>query len=424
MRIPRRTALIGASALAIRPVLAGGPPHVTIFSHPIHKTVATGALGGDITAAWVKRTGGTVEWVTFDVEPLHDRLMREASLPEGSADIGLLLNSQITPHATSLLEPLDGYQQSAPIEKFGDIFPALVDAMRIDGKLYAIPFRHTSDGLHVNQTIFEERGIAGPPKTIEEFADIAKRCVYTRANGTQVTGLVLPGGLEYYTVCDFYRAWDGEFITRDMRVTVNEAPVVNAITMLRELYLAHAIPRNFTTITIEDTNVWMQTGRSAMIITGMSRNALFNDPAKSQFPGKILTTTIPVARQLLGKYPIAPAKTEIWAMAIPRNSRNKAAAWDLMREMVSPEAQVMTALNGNGPVRQSAYEDPRIRTRMPFAAEERRVLEFARVPMPAFDNVARVGAIFKEEAEAAVLGLKAPQQAMDDVASRVKPLLT
>ena len=51
------------------------------------------------------------------------------------------------------------------------------------------------------------------------------------------------------------------------------------------------------------------------------------------------------------------------------------------------------------------------------------MLKVARVPLPAFDEAARAGDIFKEEAEAAVLGMKTPEEAMAAVAQRVKPLL-
>ena len=51
------------------------------------------------------------------------------------------------------------------------------------------------------------------------------------------------------------------------------------------------------------------------------------------------------------------------------------------------------------------------------------VLKVARVPLPAFDEAARAGDIFKEEAEAAVLGMKTPEAAMAAVVQRVKPLL-
>src|SRR5262249_2473877 len=181
--------------------------------------------------------------------------------------------------------------------------------------------------------------------------------------------------------------------------------------------------RNFSTIRTEDVNTWMQTGRGAMGISGMGRNRIFNDPAASQFPGKIKTTTIPVARELQGRFEVAPAKVEFWGMAIPKASRNKQVAWSLMREMLSKANTLKAALNGNGPVRNSTYDDPRMRESLPYADAERAVLRVARVPLPAFDEAARAADFFREEAEAAVLGMKPPQKAMDDLTARVRRLL-
>ena len=45
------------------------------------------------------------------------------------------------------------------------------------------------------------------------------------------------------------------------------------------------------------------------------------------------------------------AMTEIWSIAIPKNAKNKELAWDLIRELSSPENTIRAALNGNGPVR-------------------------------------------------------------------------
>ncbi|TQF81288.1 extracellular solute-binding protein [Elioraea sp. Yellowstone] len=424
MTLDRRTLIRGtALAAAFAGSAARAQPHkLSIYAHRVHRTVATSGQGGDITAGWSQRTGIAVEWVTFDTGPLQERLFREASLSETSVDIGFLLNTQTVPRITTLFEPLDEYMARDPVEDPDDIFPGMIRGMTIAGRLYGLPFRHASSGFHYNEEILAERGITSPPKTIEELADVAKRCTYTRANGTPVVGFLLPG-VTYPNVIDIARAWDGEFITPDMRCVANEPPMVKAITLLRELFVAGAFPRNFAALGTEDVNVWMQTGRAAMIINSMGRNQIYNDPQRSQFPGRIRTTTIPVSRELAGKFEVAPAKVEFWGMAIPRNARNKPQAWSLMKEMLSREATLKAALNGNGPVRNSTYDDPRIRARVPFAEAERAVLKVARVPMPAFDQAARAADLFKEEAEAAVLGMKTPQQAMDDLVRRVRPLL-
>lgn len=424
--LPRRTftqGLAGAAAWAACPTLLHAQTAaLNVLAHNVHKTVSTGKQGGDITEAWAARTKTTVNWLTFDTGPLKERLFREASLGETTIDIGFLLNTQVTPAAAALFEPLDELMKAEPIEDFGDIFPGMVDAMRFGGKLCAIPFRHATSGLHYNEELFKERGIAGPPRTIEELGEVAKKLTYTRPDGTRVAGFVIPG-LTYPNVVDIARAWNGDFITPDFKVVANEAAMVRAIAFMHDLQVAGALPRGFNTLGTEDVNTWMQTGRAAMAITSMGRHNIYNDPAKSKYPGRIKVVPIPIANELRSRFEVAPAKVETWSMAIPKTSKNKKLAWSLIREMASKQSTLKAALNGNGPVRASAYADPAFIGKLPYAAEELRVLKVARAPMPAFDNAQKAADTFKEEAEAAVLGMKTAQQAMDDLVVKVRPML-
>ena len=426
-RLTRRDLLKAAGAASLSGGHAGiataqAIEKLNVLAHNVHRIVATGKQAGDITEAWAKRTGSGVNWITFDIGPLKERLFREASLPETTIDVGFLLNTQVTPATASLFEPLDDYMKAEPIEDFGDLFGGMVDGLKFGGKLYAIPFRHASSGLHYNEELLAERGLSGPPKTIEEFADYAKKLTYKRADGSQVIGFVIPG-VHYANVVDLARAWNGDFITADFRVVANEAPMVKAATLLRDLYAAGAFPRGFATIGNEDVNTWMQSGRGAMSITSMSRHNIYNDPARSKFPGRIKVTTIPIAAELRGRFETAPAKVEYWSMAIPKTSKHKKLAWSLIRDMVSKQSTLAAALNGNGPVRASTYANPAFAARLPYAADELRVLKLARAPMPAFDDAQKAADLIKEEIEAAILGLKTPQKAMDDLAARLKPLM-
>lgn len=426
MRITRRHFLAGSAAGCALPMFGGVSfaqgADLNVFAHRVMQNVSLGAAGGDVTAAFTAATGSAVNWVTFETGPLHDRVFREASLGQSTVDVAFLLNTYATPRVTSLFEPLDAYLESDPIEDFADIFPGLVEAVTFGGQLFAVPFRHASTGLHYNEAIFKEFGVEAPPKTIEEFIDIAKRCTGTRPDGTPAVGFILPG-VAYPEVIAFARAWDADFITQDFKVVANSPAMVKALTAIKELYDAGAVPRNLVGMKAEDANTWMQTGRAAMAMSSMSRNGLYNDPEKSQTAGQIKTTYFPVAEELLGKYEVAPAKVEFWSMAIPKNSQNKDLAWQFIKSMSSKEATVAAALNGNGPIRNSTYDDPRIVEKLPYAAAERQVLAVSRVPLPAFDEAARAADYFKEEAEAALLGMKTPQQAMDDLVARVEPLL-
>ncbi len=75
-------------------------------------------------------------------------------------------------------------------------------------------------------------------------------------------------------------------------------------------------------------------------------------------------------------------------------------------------------------LRYLAAEDPACGAKSARVTEPRfRPVQDARVPLPAFDEAARAGDIFKEETEAAVLGMKTPEAAMASVVARVRPLL-
>lgn len=426
MRLTRRTLL---AATAIAPAFAAPAvlraqtqEKLSIASHRIHQIVSTGAKGGDITKAWTERTRIGVEWITFEVGPLRERLFREASLRETSLDIGFLLNTQLTPATASLFEPLEALMQVEPVEEMGDLFPGMVEAGRIGGKLIAIPFRQTTSGLHYNEELFAERGLTRPPQTIEEFFDYAKRLTYTRADGARVVGFCIPG-VNYANVVDIARAWDGDFITADYRCVANEGGMVKAILGLQDLFKAGAFPREFAAIQNEDVNTWMQQGRAAMTMTSMSRSSIYNDPQKSRFPGKMKVVAVPSSQEVQPRIPVAPVKVEFWSMALPKNSRNKPLAWSLLREMTSKRATIMAAINGNGPVRGSAYDDPALASMLPYAQAERAALKVARAPIPAFDNSQRATDIFKEEVEAALLGLKPLQKALDELTTRVQALI-
>jgi len=421
----RREILIAATAAVVPGRHAWGQaaaqPPIRILSHRVHKTVAAGQAG-DATAAWTQATGIAVEWNTFDTGPLQERLFREAALGESSFDIGFVLNTQATPRSAALFEPLDDYLAKDPVEDAADIFPGLMKGMSVGGKQLAMPVRHASSGLHWNTEILAERGVRQPPTTIEEMVAVAKACTYQRADGTPCVGLVMPG-VSYPNVIDIARAWDGDFITPDFKVVADQPAMLNAIRLLRELFQAGAFPRTFASLNPEDVNTWMQQGRAAMSLQSMGRNRIYNDPQKSKFAGKIMTGAVPISASLKSRYPVAPAKVEYWGMVIPRNSKRKDLAWRFIKSMLTKDATLKMALNGNGPVRGSTYDDAGFRAAVPYADAERSVLKVARVPLPAFDEAARAGDIFKEEAEAAVLGMKTPEAAMASVVQRVRPLL-
>ena len=189
---------------------------MTVVSHQVHKLVLTEGAGGDVTAPWREAHGTDLEWITLDLNAIHDRLFREASLSDSEVSFGFLVNARSTPDALQLFEPLDDFMASEPIEDLEDIAPGMRQLDEVEGKTYGIPFRQATAGLHYNEALLEERGLSGPPKSIEEFADYARKLTYTRDDGTNVYGFAYEAQ-NYSNVVNIARAWGGAFITAGLQ---------------------------------------------------------------------------------------------------------------------------------------------------------------------------------------------------------------
>jgi multiple sugar transport system substrate-binding protein len=415
--------VLGATTARAPAIAQARATKLTIMSHAVHKAVATGAKGGDSTAAWRQRTGLDAEWITFSVEGVHERVYREASLADGNVDIAFLLERYGGPHIAALFEDLGEWQKRDPIEHFDEIGEGMKAAHTYRGRMIAIPYRHATHGFFFNRTFFGERGVSAAPRSLEEIAELAERLTYARSDGSRVNGYALsmddPSGM-----VDLVRGFGGEFITPDYRVVCNEPGAVKAVALVRDWYRKGVLARNVMSFKTEEVITAMQQGRAAMTNQPFGRFVNYNDPKQSKFPGAIEVVTMPMAAAAGGAVGRpAPAKTSVWAMAIPRNARNKEQSWALIKELSSRESTIRAAVNGNGPVRPSAYDNPDVRQLAPWSDFEKAVLPSARLVLPGFENAAKAMDIYMEEVQRAMLGQTEPQQAMDAAKARIDPLL-
>ena len=166
----RRAILAGAAAATLAaPALRAQTARFSIMSHAVHRNVVTGARGGDSTAAWRERNNREIEWLTFGVEAVHERLYREAQLAQGAVDMAFLLERYGGPHVATLFEDLRPYMDAQPIEAFDEISPSMVGAHTYGGRLIGIPFRHATHGFFYNEALMRERNATGVPETFEEI---------------------------------------------------------------------------------------------------------------------------------------------------------------------------------------------------------------------------------------------------------------
>jgi len=388
----------------------------------VHQNSLTTGVAGDLTKPWRDSHDAEIAWTTFDTDPLQDRLFREASLDRTDFGVGFLVNSRAIPNVALLLQPLDDYRAKTPIEEFGDIAPGLVNAMKFNNRLYAVPVRHATQALFYNEALLEERGITAPPRTIEELVEQARRLTYTASDGRPVVGMVLASDLSVFPVI-FARAYGGDFISDDFKVLPDEEAMTKALTTLRGMFEAGSLPRSYATTANEDQVTWIQQGRAAFTVLPFARHAQLNRADQSRWPGKFKAVEFPVSEALRAGGRQMASVTEFWAMCITANSNNKELAWKFIRDMSSKSVTLGAARNGNGPVRISTYSEPSFIAEQPLAAVEAQALSRARVPLPAFPEAARAQSIFIEEVQSAVIGRKSVRDAVAAIGERVRPLL-
>lgn len=418
-----RQALAAAAALGLAAAVSG--PAVaedfTLIGHQVHQSVLTGAAGGDAAGEWAAENDAELNWLTFNVQDVHERLYREASLGATTVDVGFVADRYLRPQFAEMFEPLDDYLAQWPIEDFDEIPAGMLDGLTYDGKLYGIPMRHATAALHVNTAILEERGLA-MPETFEDVLAVAREVPFTRDDGTRVYGLLL----DYRSpvmIADIARALhNADFLTTDFELRANSPEMVEAVQIVADFFQDGVIPEAFLNFRTEDVITYMQQGRAAMSISPFSRYNNYNHPEQSAVAGQVVTVALPKSASLEG-VEVAPVRTEYWSMVIPRHAQNKELSWDFIRNASSPENTIRAAINGNGPVRPSAYADERVSSGVVYAADEQAALRVARPTLPGFEQSARAEDIFIEEIDLVLLGMKSAQDAMDSVQARIEPLL-
>lgn len=120
---------------------------------------------------------------------------------------------------------------SADVQR--DILPPFVEGGKLDGTQYATPDLSSARAFFYNKTLFAQAGIAGPPKTWDEFVTAAQKL---QALGNGTIGYALPLGPEEAQAEFSIWMWNngGDWKNGDAW-TVNSAKNVEALRFLSDL---------------------------------------------------------------------------------------------------------------------------------------------------------------------------------------------
>ena len=176
----------------------------------------------------------------------------------------------------------------AQIEK--DFFP-MVGTMKVDGDYWGLPTAVRSLALFWNEDLFAEAGLSGPPETLDEFVDYAKKLTKKDSAGNYLSiGFAVDtDGQDHH--------WWREVLTRlyggapssadGKKVTYNSAAGAKALKFLTDIEATHKVGANGFMNRGQDA---FKAGKAGMIIDGSFRISTFKKQdglnfAISELPG-------------------------------------------------------------------------------------------------------------------------------------------
>jgi ABC-type glycerol-3-phosphate transport system substrate-binding protein len=306
------------------------------------------------------------------------------------------------------LEPLDAYWEKYKEEyDLDDIPEAAVDALRYDGKLYAMPFSVNVMFFYYRTDLFEEAGIE-PPETFEDYLTYAAQLNSPQRSGTILT--LKPVDAAMNETHWYLNAIGDGWFDENMKPVFNSPNGIKAIETLKEV--SQYAPRGFTAHANDESTIAFQQDFAAMGLQWLTRAAAMDDPEKSRVVGKI-DWAVP---------PGGHSRISISGYGISKfSSADKDKLFQILAIGSSAEAQ-LEAASLSMPLRRSVLGNEQLKEENRHFEAALAAIEVAE-PLPGFPEFIETAEIVTRYVLQAVTGERPVKDAMDTAAVEVEALL-
>ncbi|MBI4899915.1 MAG: extracellular solute-binding protein [Actinobacteria bacterium] len=353
--------------------------------------------------------GVTVKSVPVPYDSLHQKLVTAAAgeqLPD-------LVRSDIiwVPELANLdvIEPLD-----TTLPDFADlkakVFPGPLATNKWKDHYYGLPLDTNTRVLMYNADALKKLGVTQPPATFDEL-----KALSAKTAGTGVFAYA-EGGTGGWSVLPWI--WSGGGSVTDDAVTtatghINGADTVAVVQMLADMLKQKGI----SDIILggqggTKTSDGLPKGQFATILDGPWMFPIM----KSQYPNFDLKTA-PIPAGKAGSISVVGGED----IVLTKDSKNKAAAAEFLRFLLSEDSQMEMAKTGQMPVLSSITAD-KLNAIQPYYGTFVEQLKTAqpRTPSPAWPKIDEV---ISKQVLTAIKGEATPQAAMDAAATQINALI-
>ena len=440
MKVSRRAAIKGSFAAGIAaatwPVGAQGNPFarfkgttlvVNFPAHP-HFDAAIKAL-----PEFTSETGIKVEVDKLQYLKMRDKQLLEMSKP-GNGDYDLLAYVvfwKTEYHGKGLVEVLDGYFKRAdlalPGYDFKDLITGYVENIGLvegvkgylagpDAKLIGVPFGSETSVLGYRRDVFEKRSLKAPA-TYQELGALLDQLPKVEPGMGALASRGQTGHQVVHAWLLHMAPLGGRIFDDKWQPIFNNEAGVKAAEFLKKVI--DTGPKGGASFGFDEMkNAFLQ-GNAAMFLDSIAVAGETDDPAKSKIAGKVAWALHPAGMR-------RGSQTGGFGIAIPRNAKNKEAAFLLMQWLTSKKADRLIAAAGGSPSRFSTYQDPDLQKRFPYYGTFAEALRHADPDWrPIINEWGALNApIFGVALGEIVTGRKPAKVALDEIVPKVKGVMT
>jgi multiple sugar transport system substrate-binding protein len=316
--------------------------------------------------------------------------------------------------ASNWLEPLD-----ARIEQDGfDLAPFFGDiidfADKYAGTTVAMPVYIDAGLLYFRSDLLNEYGYDRPPDTWAELLDMSLEVQAGERKRNPAFWGFLWQGAQYEglacTFLEFALSNGGMLVDGGGDLVLNRDENVDALRFMRDLISVHTIspPNTYTEMKEEEVRSTFQ-GGNALFERNWPYAWGLHQAEDSPVRGKVGIGLLP---RFDGNRHAAALGG--WHVGISKSSDAKNAAWELVKFMVSPEAQLGFALRlGWNPARRDLYDSEEIAEMAPHLVDLKAVFENA-TPRPNVPYYSLLSTALQQKVNAALSGSIEPRQALNE----------
>ncbi|MCP2163546.1 ABC transporter substrate-binding protein [Goodfellowiella coeruleoviolacea] len=277
--------------------------------------------------------GVRLKFVRLPENQARAKITASTATGGGEFDVVMISNYE-TPQwaANGWLENLQSYVDSSPDYDAADFIPSIRDSLSYQGSMYAVPFYGESSFLAYRKDLFEQAGLTMPARpTWQQIAEFAARLDDEDAG---VAGICLRGkpgwGESLAPLTTVVNTFGGQWFDQDWnaRLTSPEfrAAAEFYVNLVREHGEVGASSAGFS-----ECGTRYAQGQAAMWYDATVMAGTNEDPASSKVVGKSGYVAAPVQQTRSSGW------LYTWALAMPKVTEHKQAAWNFMRWMTSKQ---------------------------------------------------------------------------------------